>query len=356
MIKKQILLIFALALSPAAHAMQREPEQLEAAEAMLGLQPMELEGPEEGAQVLAEQRRKIVIKAARKAKMKEAAQRYLQWAKAQNPQKVIFQSNDGKLFSISLHRAELSETLKNMIADAGTQKPIQVPIDSEIMRIIFTLLEGLELMKWRSENEQLFYAPSEFTDIVNDILFKAIPKDAPKEIKRKYLSEILLAAKYLQLSFVVNSLSHIIAGSVPKEARLPIMKLLLVPYNQRNNAIARLQKNNFGFIANLSHDLWRYIARHLMHYVCGANTEYSVADYVKDYGQPPLVTAYGRPNSIDLSNKKLTSLYGLEVIQNLRSAKALWLNGNCFFEPALNPQIRAVVPEIYFEVPKFENE
>ena len=99
-------------------------------------------------------------------------------------------------------------------------------------------------------------------------------------------------------------------------------------------------------------DIWPYIGKHLRFFDCGVMRgvvygrvkEYSIADYIKDHGQPKVKKQFnlpGFPYSIDLEGKGLTSLFGIRLVLIPEKVKALSLFKNCFGDISLDVQGQA---------------
>tara|TARA_R110002072_G_scaffold45565_7_gene127017 strand:- start:19683 stop:20168 length:486 start_codon:yes stop_codon:yes gene_type:complete len=128
---------------------------------------------------------------------------------------VILQSQDGQDFKVEVKVAKQSETVKNLIEDAGVKAPIPLPnVSGKILSKV------VEWCKYHTEHptvvseEQKDEKPSseisawdlEFTKVDQPTLF-----------------ELILAANYLDikglLSLVCKTVANMIKGKTPEEIR-----------------------------------------------------------------------------------------------------------------------------------------
>jgi Leucine-rich repeat (LRR) protein len=244
----------------------------------------------------------------------------LRWENQQNANLLTLQSNDGTDFIVSVHTAQLSETIRNLIEGAGTNTPIPLPtIDSKTLATIVGLLPDLEWLMAQNgrlpqvpengvkyialapdQQDELLYIPRAFQPIVNDALQNVSTND---------VIDLFLAANYLDLPFILNGAAAVLADR-----------------NVEQTQEDRIPK-----------DLRPYIERHIIHRQCGLTQEYSIADYIKEHGQPKLEPNHAQLN---LEKKKLTSLFGLTLIKQktIKNTSTISLGQNCFFNFSLDPE------------------
>jgi S-phase kinase-associated protein 1 len=132
-----------------------------------------------------------------------------------NEEKVKLQSNDGQEFIVDLPVAKMSETIKNLIEDAGTGLPIPLPNVSGAV-----LAKVVEYCKHHNDHPTL--APpsaedSKRTDNISawDLEFCKVPQ--------QLLFELILTANYLDIKDLLDvtckTVANMIKGKTPEEIR-----------------------------------------------------------------------------------------------------------------------------------------
>ena len=119
---------------------------------------------------------------------------------------VILQSQDGQEFKVKLEEAKMSETVKNLIEDAGVDDPVPLPgVTGKILKKI------ADYMKYHTEHPTV-----EDKDIIGwDLDFCKV--DQPT------LFDLILAANYLDikglLDLTCKTVANMIKGKTPDEIR-----------------------------------------------------------------------------------------------------------------------------------------
>lgn len=128
---------------------------------------------------------------------------------------VTLQTQDGQSFEVEVGVAQMSETLKNLIEDAGIDDPIPLPnVSGKI------LAKVLEYCKYHRENPE---AEKKIIDEkVPDLTI--IPWDLDYcKVDQATLFELILAANYLDLKSLLDltckTVANMIKGKQPEEIR-----------------------------------------------------------------------------------------------------------------------------------------
>jgi hypothetical protein len=417
---KTVFATLILGLGSQLMAMENKREREESEEEVTVLQPGEA-GSKKGK----------AISAVEDMSFNPQALEWMKWNNQQNPEMLILQSNDGQEFVLPVHTAQLSETIRNLIEDAGTDNPIPLPnVDGKTLAKIIQLLPDLEWLMAQSgrlptplangvayvmkndnyvlPQDELLYIPRAFQPTVNNTLQDASIDE---------ILDLLAAANYLDIPFIINAAAAVLADRILKittildDAKLPaysetamvrlagisdelhrliIQNTLTVPkdlwehlirnrtlrseilrniqiYANQNpntdsagkeNAQVYLKGLNLNFITKIDKNLLQnYIIRHLTFRQCGITQEYSIADYIRAHGQPefanyPTDDEYpldlmGVDNLLDLGgdkpdldDEKLTSLFGIQLLNRelTKQVLYLYLGNNCLFNLSTDPQ------------------
>lgn len=127
---------------------------------------------------------------------------------------VVLQSQDGQTFKIEVKVAKMSETVKNLIEDAGTDSIVPLPnVSGKILSKV------LEYCKYHVENPVAVSENKEekrTDDIIGwDMVFV--------KVDQATLFELILAANYLDISGLLDlcckSVAIMIKGKTPEEIR-----------------------------------------------------------------------------------------------------------------------------------------
>ena len=133
---------------------------------------------------------------------------------------VTLLSQEGQEFQVTVKVAKMSETVRNLIEDAGIDNPIPVPnVEGHV------LAKVLEYCKYHTENPTLVSAeeednkedePQRTDDIIGwDLEFTKVDQST--------LFELILAANYLDikelLDLTCKTVANMIKGKTPEEIR-----------------------------------------------------------------------------------------------------------------------------------------
>ncbi len=234
-------------------------------------------------------------------------------------------SQDGQEFDLPIKQAQLSKTLKNLMEDLGTDKPIPLPnVTGKSLGIIVDLLKILD--EKFSENKQI-YIPRAFQEFANDSLKNASNQEA---------LNVFMAANYLDNPYILNGSAAVVARRIPDDI-LEISREFLLgraageePEELTIRIAEPLLEIGLGDLLRVvPKDIVPYVLKHIAFRKCGIDKEYSIADYIKEHGQP---------EDFSFSEKKLTSLFGITALSNPKRARRLDFQKNCFFNFSLDVQ------------------
>lgn len=251
---------------------------------------------------------------------------------------VTLQSNNGENFTLSYLAAQQSQTLKDLIGDYGAENIIPLPnVNQATLNYIVIMLRKLEALAQKSRLDEYLYIPSAFQPIVNHML---------QDATQGQIIDLLKSADYLDISFIINAATAALADRIPKKSIPQVIKFLKTithHEDQNDTALCALQDMKLD-LANVGLGPLEYLVRHLTLRQLGITKEYSIADYIHEQGQPKIALIkqglfYNTPrDSLDLDNKKLTSLFGINQIEDRKIIIRMSLTNNCFFYLALDPQ------------------
>jgi len=129
-------------------------------------------------------------------------------------EKITLQANDGQSFTVPLAEAKMSETVKNLIEDAGVANAIPLPnINGPV------LAKVVEYCRYHNEHPAVMSEDkdSKRTDdiIAWDVEFCNVPQPL--------LFELILAANYLDIKSLLDvtckTVANMIKGKTPEEIR-----------------------------------------------------------------------------------------------------------------------------------------
>lgn len=164
------------------------------------------------------------------------------------------------------------------------------------------------------------------------------------------LVNLFLAANYLDIPFILNGAAAVLAdrlikGSNPEELlkNIKILADKTAPNDAQGAAKRYFNENEKKIVIRITRDLLPYIMRHIAHRQYSLTEEYSIADYIREHGQRELdveESYYEGKLRLNLEKKKLTSLFGIQLIkqETIKSIYVLALGENCFFNFSLDPQ------------------
>ena len=250
---------------------------------------------------------------------------------------VILQSKDGQDFQVEVSTAERSKTLKDLIEDAGVDKPIPLKdISGKTLRELVPLMKRvyeLQVENERAKPDEQIYIPRAYQSFVN-ILWKGMPINE--------VVELYNAANYLVIRFILNAVAAVIADRIPEDMRDDALSLFFneLDGDKKKEVVEKLQQSkSIGLdVRMIPKDTWPYIGKHLQFRKCGIEKEYSVADYIMEHGKPQLIELY---NTIILAREQLTSLFGIQLVSNPPTkVETFLLVDNCFVDFSLDVQGR----------------
>jgi S-phase kinase-associated protein 1 len=136
-------------------------------------------------------------------------------------EKVTLLSSDGKDYSVSLMVAKMSNTLKDLIEDAGIEVPIPVPnVTARILEKVIAYceyhIEHPDPVEVEAENKEAENKEKRSDDI--------IPWDRDFcNVDQSTLFEMILAANYLNIQSMLDvtckTVANMIKGKTPEEIR-----------------------------------------------------------------------------------------------------------------------------------------
>lgn len=289
---------------------------------------------------------------------------------------------EGSDFVLPISHAEQFETIKNLIADAGTDAPIQLiaNMSAQTFATILKLNEALHPLVQHNAQANLakqIYIPRTYQPLANALI---------KNKTKNQIIALLLAANYLDNKYILNAMAAAIADSISKKLSPELIKNLFP--ESINALIIRLDTgfeiekrsdkdmqdyHNYLTAFNLIHPLIRdvrlnksltmYVLRHLAFRLNGITQEYSIADYINENGIPEekevdidedgtAIECYDSVScikanikSIVLDNVQITSLFGINRIQKNKPIKVLNISRNYFY--FLNKDVQ---PETFYSL------
>lgn len=144
-------------------------------------------------------------------------------------EQVTISTQDGKDFKVSVRLAKLSETIKNLIEDAGTQDPIPLPtINAQTWKLIQSLLEWVDTIRLKNDHKDNSQDDTR-EDAKNNIIIVL------QELKGTELVDFIMAVNYLDISPLLNIIIDVVKQSnvsilspahiaqLPKDIRNPII-------------------------------------------------------------------------------------------------------------------------------------
>jgi S-phase kinase-associated protein 1 len=201
------------------------------------------------------------------------------WENQQDNRDLILQSNDGQEFVLPVHTAQLSETIRNLIEDAGTDNPIPLPnVDGRTLAKIVQLLPELEWLMAQSgrlptapengvayvmkndnyvlQQDELLYVPRAFQPTANNALQDASTNE---------VIDLLAAANYLDIPFIINAAAAVLADRIVK-ITTTIDPTKLPAYSETYMVNAEWMNDKEYMNVNLStlqipKDLWKHLIR-----------------------------------------------------------------------------------------------
>ncbi len=239
-------------------------------------------------------------------------------------------SAQGKEFVIPASAALRSATIANMLGrgefqtvEAQSNRISFTEISSSMLELLIPLLESLDRLLLFNEKvaqsnpEKQLYIPRRFQHRVNKRL---------SEVSNQEIAALYQAADFLDVPFIINALAAVLADRIEGKIDTKQWEKL---YLQEREKLINQKAAHLGI-----HVKQEYILKQVTFRKSGITQEYSIADYVAEHGQPQL----NERNRLDLSNKKLTSLFGIDRLHTRTTCQVLDLARNCFFDIALDVQ------------------
>lgn len=128
---------------------------------------------------------------------------------------VTLLSQDGNSFEVSLDVAKMSETIKNLIEDAGTDNPVPLPNVSSVI-----LAKVVEYCQYHHAHPVVLSDENKDEKRTDDI--SGWDLDFCK-VDQKTLFDLILAANYLDikdlLDLTCKTVANMIKGKTPEEIR-----------------------------------------------------------------------------------------------------------------------------------------
>ncbi len=193
-------------------------------------------------------------------------------------------------------------------------------LSTSALKAFIPLLEKLdELLSQNEDSDQLnqVYIPRIYQPFVNENLFRLSDQD---------IGVLYIAGDFFDLPFMSNAVAAVIADRI--EGKIDAMEWKKLKAFQREDLINE-RAAQFGI-----HVKQEYILKQVTFRKSGITQEYSIADYIAEHGQPQLDGL----NTLNLRDKRLTSLFGIDRLHVKNTCQVLDLARNCFFDIALDVQ------------------
>lgn len=329
---KIISLIIALAITPLAFAMHEEAAEPETKrQRAIVPQPPEMPFAPELQPILGD-----LVK-------QKFVNDYAQWVQTEDPSQVTLQSNDDTPFILPIRMALQSKTISGIIEDNGIENPIPLPnIDTKTLAILVKLMEIIDRFQMMQQQDELFYIPRALQPVLNEILASASPI---------LLAELFNATDYLDHPFILNGVAAVIVNGVPEAFLDQVQTLLTVKSTESKHRESRInaalsllaESDTLATIDAINEAAYPWILKHIAHRESRIKQEYSIADYIKEHGQPPVEILeseheLGDQSSISFWGVGLTSLYGIGLVHNKDQIQELHITYNCLFNVEYDPQ------------------
>jgi hypothetical protein len=268
---------------------------------------------------------------------------------AMEPEMIILQSNDGTDLRMPVQVAKRSETIKLLIEDAGTDNPIPLPtIDGNTLKRMVELMTSLNTLlvfnekHQRSNPEKQIYIPRRFQSRIHKVV---------KDASNPEIGQLFSAANYLDIPFILNGAAAEIADRIYEEIpgswySANIIEKQNIVLHSAKRVQEVVLRENFGKIPR---DVIEFVVKHVTYRKVGITREWSIADYIEDYGQPNLIDSYrgmgstikqlrfNKEGFLVQPNEAFTSLFGIKTLQEKNQIQELNLHG-CFYDFNLDVQ------------------
>ncbi len=240
---------------------------------------------------------------------------------------VTLVSAQGKEFVLPASAALRSATIANMLGrgefqtvEAQSNRISFAEISSSTLDLLIPMLERLDqLLSQNDQADQMntIYIPRRYQPFVNQRL---------KDLSNSEIAALYQAADFLDVPFIINAVAAVIADRI--EGKIDTKQWENLKAFQREDLINE-RAAQLGIRVKQE-----YILKQVTFRKSGITQEYSIADYIAEHGQLQL----DDQNRLRLSNKKLTSLFGIDRLHARALCQILGLSRNCFFDIALDVQ------------------
>lgn len=124
-------------------------------------------------------------------------------------QEVTLQSQDGTEFKVEIKVAQMSETIKNLIEDAGTEHPIPLPnVSASILKKV------VEYCKYHVDNPTVVSDEKKDDKRTDNISEWDLEFCASKNLDQPTLFELILAANYLDIKDLLDLTCKTVANMI----------------------------------------------------------------------------------------------------------------------------------------------
>ena len=238
-------------------------------------------------------------------------------APEQAPMVTLESITTGKTYQIPREMAQLSTYISDAL-ETGVSK---VPLPKEVSdQTLITIVQTLNAIHQKLQEQQDgTLAQKDFVQrkdggfIAQNI--KPLVEPALKNLSIDLIKNFIIANNILDFPFLIN------AG-----AKVYVERFL------KNHPNAEWDKLKQAIeLGGIEEDIHIYFKKHFKLAKAGAKEELSIADYIALHGQPTPT-----PN-LRLLNKKLTSLYGINQIENPKNIKRLYLLKNFILDQDYDP-------------------
>lgn len=169
---------------------------------------------------------------------------------------VVLQSQDGHDFKVEVSIARQSQTLKNLIEDAGIDAPIPLPnISGKTLANIIQILKRQDRLQTQNIKESDL--PRELARIVHEELY-GMPINQ--------IMDLFFAANFLDIPDVLHAIASEIADRIPANVRMVALRAMRMPADKKNEAIQLLSHLKLDYLTAyfMNRDLWQIIASHVI--------------------------------------------------------------------------------------------
>ncbi len=244
------------------------------------------------------------------------------------PQDIILVSAEGKEFSLPqsavMRCKQLACLMQSDFQEKTSHRLDITTVSAQTLKILIPLLKRLDLLLLFNEKvaqsnpEKQLYIPRLFQHHrVNKRL---------SEVSNREIVALYQAADFLDVPFIINGVAAVIADRIKGKINTEQWE----KWNMQERESFINQKAAYLGI----HMKQEYILKHVTLRKVGITQEYSIADYIAEHGQPQL----NERTKLDLSDKNLTSLFGIDRLHARALCLRLDLSENCFFDIALDVQ------------------